>query len=128
MLTLGGPATPVTASLALPLPSNHTCTSRRAFPIRVRQFAGVTYSSAIVAVNGRRVPVYVYTTRRTRARKIGAVVLNRKHFRAFVDLRGLVRGCYAVRVTSVTAGGRVLVATRRYRTCSGRLTGTIPRL
>lgn len=128
MLTLGGPATPVTASLALPLPSNHTCTSRRAFPIRVRQFPGVTYSSAIVAVNGRRVPVYVYTTRRTRARKLGAVVLNRKHFRAFVDLRGLVRGRYAVRVTSVTADGRVLVATRRYRTCSGRLTGTIPRL
>jgi hypothetical protein len=48
---LGGPATVpaprVTASRALPLPSNHTCTSRHAFPIRVRRFPGVTHSSAI---------------------------------------------------------------------------------
>jgi hypothetical protein len=32
----------------------------------------------------------------------------------------------AVRVTAVTADGRVPVATRRYRTCGGSLIGTIP--
>ncbi len=130
VLTLGGPptATTVTAGQALPLPSARTCTSHRAFPIRVRQLPGVRYSTAVVAVNGRRVPVYVYATRRTRVTTIGAVSLNRKRFRAFVDLRGLVRGRYAVRVTAVTTDGRVLVATRRYRTCSGKLSGTIPRL
>jgi hypothetical protein len=75
------------------------------------------------------VPVYVYTTHRTRVRKIGPKALNRKHFRAFVDLRGLVRGRYAVRVTALTTTGQVLTATRRYRTCSGRkLKGSIPRL
>ncbi|MEA2445766.1 MAG: hypothetical protein QOJ12_3058 [Thermoleophilales bacterium] len=118
----------VTASQALSLPSNRTCTSRRAFPIKVRQIAGLRYSFAIVAVNARRVPVYVFTTRRIKVTRIGAVYLNRKRFRSFVDLRGLVRGTYRVRVTAVTTDGQVLVATRSYRTCSQRLTGTIPRL
>ncbi|HEX7301038.1 MAG TPA: hypothetical protein VF257_18720 [Solirubrobacteraceae bacterium] len=113
---------------ALPLPSNRRCTSRRAFPIRVRQFAGLRYSFAIVAVNGRRVPVYVYTTRRIKVTRIGAVYLNRRRFRSFVDLRGLVRGTYRVRVTAVTTDGQVLVNTRKYRTCTRRLGGTIPRL
>ncbi|MEA2253202.1 MAG: hypothetical protein QOG70_3444 [Solirubrobacteraceae bacterium] len=118
----------VTGSQALSLPSNRTCTSRRAFPIKVRQISGVRYSFAIVAVNSRRVPVYVYTTRRIKVTRIGAVYLNRKRFRSFVDLRGLARGTYRVRVTAVTTDGQVLVATRKYRTCSSRLTGTIPRL
>jgi sugar lactone lactonase YvrE len=133
ILTLGGPSTPATAppvtgAQALPLPSNRSCTSRRAFPIRVRRLAGVSYASATVAVNGRRVPVYVYTTRRTRVTKIGALSLNDKRFRAFVDLRGLARGRYAVRVTAVTTDGATLATTRRYRTCAGKLGGTIPRL
>lgn len=131
VVTLGSPAPTATvkAGQALPLPSNHTCTSHRAFPIRVRQIAGVTYSSATVAVNGKRVAVYVYTTRRTKVTKIGPVALNRKRFRAFVDLRGLVRGRYGVRVTATTTSGQRLVATRHYRTCSGKkLRGSIPRL
>lgn len=122
-----GAATP-TGAQALPLPSNRRCTSRRAFPIRVRQFRGVRYSLAIVAVNGRRVSVYVYTTRRIRVTQIGAVYLNRKRFRAFVDLRGLARGTYSVRVTAVTTNGGVLRSTRKYRTCTSRLRGSIPRL
>ena len=132
VLTLGGPAvTPavaVTGARALPLPSNGRCTSHRAFPIRVRRLAGVTYASAVVAVNGRRVPVYVYTTRRTRVTKIGATALNSKRFRAYVDLRGLARGRYSVRVSALTTDGRALTATRRYRTCAGKLGGSIPRL
>jgi len=130
VITLGGPPAvpPTTVARALPLPSNHACLSHRAFPIRVRQSAGVTYASATVTVNGRRVPVYVYGRHRTKVTTIGAVSLNRRRFRAFVDLRGLVRGRYAVRVSAVTTDGRTLVATRRYRTCAGKLTGTIPRL
>ena len=117
-----------TGAQALPLPSNRRCTSRRAFPIKVRQYSGLRYTLAIVAVNGRRVPVYVYTTRRIKVTKIGAVYLNRKRFRAYVDLRGLAKGTYRVRVTAVTTDGQVLQATRKYRTCSGRLGGSIPRL
>jgi len=122
------PVPRVSGSRGLPLPSNRTSTSRRAFPIKVRQFRSLRYSFAIVAVNGRRVPVYVYTTRRLKLTRIGAVYLNRKRFRALVDLRGRVRGTYRVRVTAVTTDGQVLVATRRYRTCSRRLTGSIPPL
>jgi hypothetical protein len=122
-----GTATP-TGTQALPLPSNRRCTSRRAFPIKVRQFRGVRYSLAIVAVNGRRVPVYVFTTRRIKVTQIGASYLNRKRFRAVVDLRGLAKGNYAVRVTAVTTDGAVLKATRKYKTCAGKLRGTIPRL
>lgn len=125
------PATPaplVSPSSALPLPSNRTCTSRRAFPIRIRQFRGLRYSFAIVAVNNRRVPVFVYTTRRVRVTRIGAVYLNRRRFRAFVDLRGLARGTYRVRVTAVTTDGQILARSRSYRTCTRRLGGSIPRL
>ena len=117
-----------TGAQALPLPSNRRCTSRRAFPIKVRQYRGLKYTLAIVAVNGRKVPVYIYTTRRIKVTKIGAVYLNRKRFRAYVDLRGLAKGTYRVRVTAVTTAGQVLQATRKYRTCSGRLGGSIPRL
>lgn len=120
----------VAAKQALPLPSNHTCTSRRAFPIRVRRYRGISYVSATVALNGRRVPVYVYTTRRLRMTKVGAVYLNRQRFRAFVDLRGRAKGTYKVKVTATTTDGRTLAATRTYHTCagSGRLSGGIPRL
>jgi hypothetical protein len=118
----------VAASNVLPLPSNHACTSHRAFPIRVRRYRGITYTSATVAINGRRIPVYVYTTRRLKLTKVGAVYLNQRRFRAFIDLRGRAKGTYKVRVTATTSSGRVLAATRTYHTCSrsGRLAGHIP--
>ena len=117
----------LTGASALPLPSAKRCTSRRAFPIRVRRYSGIRYDFARVAVNGRAVPVYVYTVRRVRVTKIGARYLNAKRFRAFVDLRGLVRGTYKVRVTAVTTDGRILSNTRKYRTCTRKLAGSIPK-
>jgi hypothetical protein len=122
------PATLPPSSQVLPLPSNRVCTSRRAFPIRVRRYAGITYSFATVAVNGRRVPVLVYTERRVRRTRIGATYLNNKRFRAYVDLRGVAKGTYKVRVTVVTTDADVRTATRTYRTCTGKLRGGIPRL
>jgi len=84
------------------LPSNRTCVSRRNFRIRVRrQRAGVTLVSAAVAVNGRRVAV-----------RRGA------RLTAPVDLRGLPRGRFTVRISALTADGRAIVGTRRYRTCA----------
>jgi hypothetical protein len=116
-------------SSVLPLPSNRRCTSRRAFPIRIRKYPGIRYSFAVVLVNGRRVPVYVYTERRVRVTRIGAVYLNStRRFRAFVDLRGLARGTYSVQVRAATTDLQVRRNTRKYRTCSRRLGGTIPRL
>lgn len=122
-------APPVTAAQALQLPSARTCTSRRAFPIHVRRLPGLSYTSATVSVNGRRVPVYVYTDRRVRVRSISGAALNDRRFRAYVDLRGLARGTYAVRIAAQTTDGRTLTATRRYHTCRGRsLRGGIPAL
>jgi hypothetical protein len=120
----------ISAKQALPLPSNHTCTSRRAFPIRVRRYRGVSYVTATVAINGRPIPVYVYTHRRRKVTKVGAVYLNARRFRAFIDLRGRAQGTYKVKVTATTTDGRTLAATRTYHTCArnGRLTGSIPRL
>ena len=128
IIKLGGVT--VSARKALPLPSNHTCTSHRAFPIRVRRYRGITYTSATVAINGHRIPVYVYTTRRVKVTRVGAVSLNQRRFHAFIDLRGRARGTYKVRVTATTTAGRVLAATRTYHTCSrsGRFTGGIPTL
>jgi alpha-D-xyloside xylohydrolase len=75
------------------------CASRRRFRIRLRR----GLDSARVYVNGRRV-------RTLRGRRL----------RARVDLRGLPRGRFTVRVVGRTRSGRTLVATRRYRTCVPR--------
>jgi hypothetical protein len=86
------------------LPSNRSCVSRRNFRIRVRrQRAGVTLVSAAIAVNGRRVAV-----------RRGA------RLTAPVDLRGLPKGRFTVRISALTADGRAIVGTRRYRTCAAR--------
>ena len=77
------------------------CRSRRIFRIRLRRPQRI--ASARIYVRGRR----VRTIRRPR---IGARV----------DLRGLPRGRYTVRIVVRTKRGRTYVAKRRYRTCSSR--------
>jgi Regulator of chromosome condensation (RCC1) repeat len=113
----GPAATPTAAPARLPrlpaafgkngvfvLPSNRSCVSRRNFRIRIRrQRAGVTLVSAAVSVNGRRVAV-----------RRGA------RLTAPVDLRGLPRGRFTVRISALTADGRAISGTRRYRTCAPR--------
>jgi hypothetical protein len=37
--------------------------------------------------------------------------------KATVDLRGLPRGSFRVKITAITVGGKRLTSTRRYRTC-----------
>jgi alpha-D-xyloside xylohydrolase len=75
------------------------CSSRRAFRIRLRR----DLVAARVYVNARRV-------RTLRGRRL----------RAFVDLRGLPRGRFTVRVVGRTRLGRTVVRQRRYRTCVPR--------
>jgi hypothetical protein len=86
------------------LPSNRSCVSRRHFRIRIRrQRAGVTLISAAVSVNGRRVAV-----------RMG------RRLTAPVDLRGLPEGRFTVRVSALTADGRAIAGSRRYRTCAAK--------
>jgi alpha-glucosidase (family GH31 glycosyl hydrolase) len=86
------------ASGAATLP--RTCRSRRRFTIRLSK----RLVAARVYVNGRRV-------RAVRGR------------RARVDLRGLPRGRFVVRVAGRSRAGRTLVSTRAYRTCVPRRRG-----
>ncbi len=96
----------------LKIPSNKKCVSRRAFRIRIRKRKGRVYQSASVYVNGRRVNV-----------------LRGTRLTAGVDLRGLPRGRFAVKIVVLTVTGEVIQGTRRYRTCAKKLpSGRRPRL
>jgi hypothetical protein len=81
--------------------SSRGCASRRHFVIRLGIHRRVRLVSAAVYVNGRRVKA-----------------LRGKRLRAPVDLRGLPRGRFTVRVVGRTRNGRRFSAVRRYRTCA----------
>ena len=83
------------------LPSARQCTSRRKFRIRLLAPKGQTIASAKVYVNGKK----------TRVVKRGG------RLTAMVDLRGLKKRRYTVRVVAVTGQGRKVVSFRRYHTC-----------
>ena len=94
------PAT-IKASQVITLPSTKACVSRRSFRIRLRAPSGVTIASAAVFVNGKRVDV-----------------VKGKRLSAPVDLKGLPKGRFSVKITVTTATGRKVTDTRRYRTCA----------
>ena len=56
-------------------------------------------------------------TRRAAAKKVAG------RFTATVDLRGLPRGRFAVKITVKTVSGKTLKASRRYRTCTAKRRG-----
>src|SRR4051795_2451011 len=83
------------------LPSRRSCASRRRFSIRLHDPRGAErLTSAQVFVNGRRV-----------------AVRRGKRLRSRVDLRGLPRGQFTVRIVARTHRHRTRRASRRYRTC-----------
>lgn len=82
------------------LPSNRRCLSRRNFRIRARRVRGYRMETWSVFVNRRRVAV-------RRGRRVTAPV----------DLRGLPKGSYTVRIVGIAQTGDVIQDTRRYRTC-----------
>jgi uncharacterized repeat protein (TIGR01451 family) len=94
---------PLVAADVIKLPSTKRCVSRRRFRIRLVQPKGVKLVSAVVQVNGKRVKV-------VRGRRLTAPV----------DLRGLPKGRFTVKITVKTSDGRTLKSARRYRTCVPR--------
>ena len=82
------------------LPSAVPCRSLRSFTIRLRRPRRGRIRSARVFVDGKRVRV-----------------IRGRRLRARVDLRGLPKGRYTVRVVVITTRGRRIVERRRYRTC-----------
>jgi hypothetical protein len=100
-------ATPTpTAKDVIKLPSNKKCVSRRKFRIRIRQPGGIKIQTALVFLNGKKIRVL---TRK---------VFQRKRRVANVDLRGLPKGVFKVRIVVLTTEGTTLRGTRKYRTCT----------
>jgi hypothetical protein len=99
------PALPRAAEV-IALPSSKRCASRRRFRIHVKRTAGVTYASAAVFVNGKRVKV-----------------VKQARLTAPVDLRGLPKGRFSVKIVVTTVDGRKVSATRRYRACAAKRGG-----
>jgi hypothetical protein len=90
---------------ALSVPSNRHCISKRYFKITLRK---------------KYWPVFVgVTIKMPKTTK----VLNRKPWATYVDLRGLPRGKFTVRIAALTTAAKTLRGKRTYRTCRGRLTG-----
>jgi hypothetical protein len=88
------------------LPSNRKCVSRRRFRIRIRQPGGIQIQTALVFLNGKKVRVL---TRK---------VFQKKRKVANVDLRGLPKGKFKVKIVVLTSDGKTLRGTRTYRTCT----------
>jgi hypothetical protein len=87
---------------ALGLPPStppRSCTSRRSFTIRLSR----ALRSATVTVAGRKV-----------------AVRSGRRLRAPIDLRGLPKGSFRVRIEGRTKTGRRVVQVRTYRTCAAR--------
>jgi hypothetical protein len=95
-------AAPAAVAQALGLPPARTCVSRRNFTIRLREPRGVRLRTARISVGGRTA---------TAVRRAGRLT-------ATVDLRGLPRGRFVVRIVATTQSRRTLTGTRRYRTCA----------
>ena len=95
------PASKLKSADVLRLPSTRRCVSRRRFRIRLRTPRGAKLAKVTVRVNGKLV-------RTVRGKRITAKV----------DLRGLPRGRFRVKIQVTTADGRKVTTTRRYRTCA----------
>ena len=80
------------------LPSNRKCASRRKFRIRIRQPGGIQIQTALVFVNGKKVRVL---TRK---------VFQKKRKVAAVNLRGLPRGVFKVRIVVLTGFASIATA------------------
>jgi hypothetical protein len=80
--------------------------SRRRFRIRLRIPKGLDVVSAEVRVNNKRVKV-----------------VKGKRLTAPVDLRGLPKGRFTVKIIIKLADGRKIQGSRKYRTCARKRAG-----
>lgn len=96
-----------TDTVVLPRQGRKRCLSRRSFRIRLREPRNDRLLSASVFVNGRRVRV-----------------VTGERLTAGVNLTGLPKGRYTVRITVRTVLGRTISGTRRYRTCAPKRQGS----
>jgi hypothetical protein len=96
---------PPPASAFVKLPSARKCRSRRRLKLTPRVPSGVSVSTIRVFINGKRV-----------ANRAGSKL------KVPIDLRGLPRGRYTVKLEITLADGRKVTDTRRYKTCGKKPT------
>lgn len=89
------------STVVLPPPGAKKCRSRRAFRLRLKEPTADALASAVIYLNGKRVKT-----------------LKGKRITATVDLRGLPKGRYVVKVVATTVLGRTISGSRKYRTCA----------
>ena len=83
------------------------CISRRGFKVRVKLVkGGDKVVKATVKVNGKQVKI-----------------VRGKRLRAPVELKGLPKGRFTVKITSTTMSGKTIIDTRKYKTCEGTSSG-----
>jgi hypothetical protein len=93
------------------LPVAKKCMSRRSFGIRLRSPKGEAVIEGRVFVNGKQVRV-----------------LRGARLRSKVILVGLPKGRYIVKITVKTKSGKRYSGTRRYRTCTPKRKGGVPKV
>ncbi|MEA2386941.1 MAG: hypothetical protein QOJ22_1115 [Thermoleophilaceae bacterium] len=91
----------------LPRQGAKRCLSRRSFKIRLKEPRGDALEQASVYVNGRRVEV-------RRGERLTAPI----------NLRGLPKGRYTVRIVATTVLGKTIKGSRKYRTCATKRRGS----
>jgi hypothetical protein len=90
----------------LPTQGKKRCLSRRSFKIRLREPSGDALKSASVYVNGKRIEV----------RKGNRLT-------APINLKGLPKGRYTVKIVAKTVLGKTIQGKRKYRTCAKKRRG-----
>jgi hypothetical protein len=99
-------ADPALAEQVIGAPPARTCVSRRKLTLRFFGKGGVKLKEATVRIATRK-----------------PLVLRGRKLKPTVDLRGLPKGTFKVRVDAITTSGRTLTVNRQYRTCTARKGG-----
>jgi alpha-tubulin suppressor-like RCC1 family protein len=100
---------PISGAAAFSLPPAKQCVSKRRFTVHVRTLPGVTWVSAVIKVNDKRV-----------------TTVKRSHITAVVNLTGLPKGTFVLSITAKAGDGRTVTGTRTYHTCVPKLKSHYP--
>jgi hypothetical protein len=87
-------------------PSNRRCVSRRKFRIRIRERGGIRIETAQLFLNGKKIKV------------VKRRIFQRKRHTATVNLRGLPKGRFTLKIVVLTTEGDFVRGTRKYHTCT----------
>jgi hypothetical protein len=91
---------PISAVSAFSLPPAKQCVSNRKFTIHVRKLPGITWVSAVIEINHKRVKA-----------------VGHSRITALVSLVGLPKGTFVLSITAKASDGRSVTGTRTYHTC-----------